>query len=72
MSAPTPTVERRTWRVAEAAAQLGVPVGTLRGWVRRGLIGTHRIGAGRRAVILVPAAELDALLERTLIVRRTA
>lgn len=52
---------RLTLTVAETAATLGVPVDTVRGWLKRGALASVRIG-GRR---LVPVEAIDKLLKGT-------
>ena len=48
-------------RAKEAAAYLGITVGTLRGLIRRGEISHRRIG---QKLIVFCAADLDEYLER--------
>jgi len=48
-------VQRLAYSVTEVSQALGVPVATVRGWIRSRELASLRIG--RR--VLVPAAELD-------------
>lgn len=50
-------MQRLTYSVTEVSEALGVPVATIRGWIRSGEMSALRIG--RR--VLVPASELDRL-----------
>jgi excisionase family DNA binding protein len=55
---PNAPSERLTLTVEEVHERTGVPAGTVRGWIRRGVIPSIRIG-GRR---LIRVADLDALI----------
>ncbi|HEX4823264.1 MAG TPA: helix-turn-helix domain-containing protein [Candidatus Polarisedimenticolaceae bacterium] len=57
--------ERLAFRLDELSGMLGVPKSTLHDWTRNGTLGCHRVGKGKRHVILVTREQLDEFLERT-------
>jgi len=56
-----PSLPRRTFRIAEVAAMLGVPRSTVYDMHRTGRLKTVKLGS----VVLVRAEDLDALLAGT-------
>ena len=53
-------MERLTYRVSEVARLTGLPRSTIYGLLRSGMLESIQVGRG----VLVPAAELEAFLER--------
>lgn len=49
--------------VASAAERVGVDERTLRRWIEKGMLPAYRVGPGKRRLVRIATADLEALIE---------
>lgn len=64
----TPALERVTYRISEVATMCGVSRGVVRRWIDQGHLRVVDLDRdSRQAVVLIPAADVDAMVAKTIV-----